>query len=218
MRWIAAALLTGALLSPVAYSAPLWEGDVCSSKQVEKRNTVPSVVRSPSPSGSGAVAFIGDSLAYGLAQASGAQNGGVVGIGLAGKRLRSMVALNQTTLPADYQRWLSLSQGNAAVIIEIGTNDFGYTKPPESYALLMDRYVLPLHPACLVLPPPTERRDVMRGIERLTPVMRAWSATHGIRTIDFPQFAHSERAADGIHFTHGGYVHLAQDIRHQCSL
>ena len=209
MKRLSAAFIALTLLAPSAYCAPVWEGDVCrvteslpSSRQSAKDNPV---------------AFIGDSLAYGLAQASGALNGGVVGIGLAGKRLRSMTPLNQTTLSSDYQRWTALSR-KAQVIVEIGTNDFGYTKPAQNYALLLDRYILPLRPACLVLPPPTMRKDVMQGVETLWPVMQAWGADHAIRVIPFPQFSASERAADGIHFTHTSYARLARDVRRQCGL
>lgn len=163
--------------------------------------------RVPDPAPASRVAFVGDSLAYGMGVATPhSLNGGIVGSGL-----------SVGNPDRNFQHWKSFSGKGDLTLVEIGTNDFGYTEG-DRYQALLSRYILPLadkNALCIVLPPVPEKESIKNGVVARSKTIREWAVSNGISVVE-PLYIPQTRAKDGIHFSLAGYKSMAASAINSC--
>lgn len=148
------------------------------------------------------IAFIGDSIAYGMGSSGPYINGGIVGAGI-------------PTGNPDKNEIYWKQHIQSLTIVEIGTNDFRYQK--HSYDHLLTQYILPfsqLSSVCIVqIPTPESKKPIIqKGVKNLQPVIQHWAMENHLKFVNFPDFNTSDRAPDGIHFKFGAYKRFSKEL------
>lgn len=152
------------------------------------------------------IAFIGDSIAYGMGASGSYVNGGIVGAGIStGNPARNEIHWEQHIQPL--------------TIVEIGTNDFRYQK--HSYDQLLTKYILPFSKVssiCIVqIPTPDDKKPVIqKGVKNLQPTLKNWAIENHLKFVSFPDFNTSDRAPDGIHFKFEAYKKFSKELIDKC--
>lgn len=151
------------------------------------------------------IGFAGDSISKGMGDSNPAySSAGIVGSGVSiGNRDKNE------------QHWKQFTKGTDLTIVEVGTNDFGYTG--SKYKEYLTKYISPLNKnICMVQIPLSLREEVRKGAMRLNPIEAEWAKENHYKVVDFPHWEMSDRLKDGLHFTPSAYKRFAETVVKEC--